>query len=89
MVGGQVQSQDKRFRKALSPPYSSLLRMTQAKSRQELEEKAGVGWNELEEGGVGHKMSTIGFPVCILANPQFEVPGSARSAVCEIPRIRL
>ena len=51
MVGGQIQSQDKRFRKALSPPYTSLLRLTQAKSNQELREKrtlAGVGWNEFE-----------------------------------------
>ena len=42
---------EQRFRKALSPPYSSLLRLIQAKSSQELREKrtlAGVGWNELE-----------------------------------------
>jgi hypothetical protein len=46
---GLVKAQ--RFRKAFSPPYSSLLRLIQAKSSQELEEKrtlAGVGWNELE-----------------------------------------
>ncbi len=32
-IGVQV---EQRFRKALSPPYSSLLRLTQAKSSQEL-----------------------------------------------------
>ena len=42
---------DQRFRKALSPPYSSPLRLTQAKSSQELGKKrtlAGVGLSELE-----------------------------------------
>jgi len=42
---------DKRFRKALSRPYPSPLRLIQAKSSQELEQKrtlAGVGLSELE-----------------------------------------
>ena len=42
---------DQRFRKPFSRPYSSLLRLIQAKSSQGLGEKrtlAGVGWNELE-----------------------------------------
>ncbi|HEX6826134.1 MAG TPA: hypothetical protein VF077_07430, partial [Nitrospiraceae bacterium] len=42
---------DQRFRKALSPPFSSLLRLTQAYSSQGLRETrtlAGVGWNRLE-----------------------------------------
>jgi hypothetical protein len=42
---------DKRFRKALSPPYSSSLELTQAHSSPGLRETrtlAGVGWNELE-----------------------------------------
>ena len=47
-IGVQV---DQRFRKALSPPYSSPLRLIQAKSSQESTKKstlAGVGLNELE-----------------------------------------
>jgi len=42
---------DQRFRKPFSPPYSSLLRLTQAHTSQSLREirtLAGVGWNELE-----------------------------------------
>ena len=42
---------DQRFRKPFSPPYSSLLILTQAYSSQGLRETrtlAGVGWNELE-----------------------------------------
>jgi hypothetical protein len=42
---------DQRFRKAFSRPYSSLLRLIQAKSSQELGKKrtlAGVGLSELE-----------------------------------------
>jgi len=33
-LGRQIESSGKRFRKALSPPYSTLLRLTQAKSSQ-------------------------------------------------------
>jgi hypothetical protein len=36
MIGEQVESQEQRFRKAFSRPYSSPLRLTQAKSSQEL-----------------------------------------------------
>ena len=55
MLGGQIQSQDKRFRKEFSQPSSSLLRLIQAKSSQELRENRL--W--LECVGVEHKMSTI------------------------------
>ena len=42
---------EQRFRKALSRPYSSPLRLTQAKSSQELWKMrtlAGVSWSELK-----------------------------------------
>ncbi len=51
MVGGQIQSYEKRFRKAFSLSYSSPLRLIQAQSNRGLLETrtlAGVGWNELE-----------------------------------------
>ncbi len=46
----------------MSRPYSSILRLIPAYSSQGLRKTrtlAGVGWNELEGGGVEHKMSTV------------------------------
>jgi hypothetical protein len=46
-----------RFRKPFPESSSGLLRLTQAHSSQALPEirtLAGLGWNELESGGVEH-----------------------------------
>jgi len=62
MVGEQIQSSDKRFRKPQSRPYSGLRELTGAHSSKGLRETralVAVGWNELECGGVEHKMSTL------------------------------